>query len=102
MATGMITTMVQAVPSFRLGKETPGAGGHRSKFAAYTAIVVIKRCCYLSHSTPLNPAIGSWPLALSSCCAPKNLAGAEGFEPPSPVLETGSLAVELTPLFGIE
>jgi hypothetical protein len=27
------------------------------------------------------------------------LAGAEGFEPPSPVLETGSLAVELTPLF---
>src|SRR5690348_13629182 len=26
------------------------------------------------------------------------LAGAEGFEPPSPVLETGSLAVELTPL----
>src|SRR6266404_3553997 len=37
-----------------IGKETPGAGGHRSKFAAYTAIVVIKRCCYLSHSTPLN------------------------------------------------
>jgi hypothetical protein len=29
----------------------------------------------------------------------KILAGAEGFEPPSPVLETGSLAVELTPLF---
>src|SRR5581483_897557 len=29
----------------------------------------------------------------------KNLAGAEGFEPPSPVLETGSLTVELTPLF---
>src|SRR5580693_3600313 len=28
----------------------------------------------------------------------KNLAGAEGFEPPSPVLETGSLTVELTPL----
>src|SRR5437660_4984889 len=27
-----------------------------------------------------------------------NLAGAEGFEPPSPVLETGSLTVELTPL----
>jgi hypothetical protein len=27
-----------------------------------------------------------------------DLAGAEGFEPPSPVLETGSLAVELTPL----
>src|SRR6266536_5236361 len=26
------------------------------------------------------------------------LAGAEGFEPPSPVLETGSLTVELTPL----
>src|SRR4029077_12643887 len=29
----------------------------------------------------------------------KTLAGAEGFEPPSPVLETGSLTVELTPLF---
>src|ERR1700682_5352266 len=29
---------------------------------------------------------------------PKTLAGAEGFEPPSPVLETGSLTVELTPL----
>ena len=28
------------------------------------------------------------------------LAGAEGFEPPRPVLETGSLAVELTPLKG--
>src|SRR5438094_2444329 len=28
----------------------------------------------------------------------QNLAGAEGFEPPSPVLETGSLTVELTPL----
>ena len=28
-----------------------------------------------------------------------NLAGAEGFEPPSSVLETDSLAVELTPLF---
>src|SRR5438309_10018025 len=29
---------------------------------------------------------------------PQILAGAEGFEPPSPVLETGSLTVELTPL----
>src|ERR1041385_8255423 len=28
----------------------------------------------------------------------QTLAGAEGFEPPSPVLETGSLTVELTPL----
>ena len=28
----------------------------------------------------------------------KKLAGAEGFEPPSPVLETSSLTVELTPL----
>ena len=27
-----------------------------------------------------------------------NLAGAEGFEPPSSVLETDSLTVELTPL----
>ena len=29
----------------------------------------------------------------------KLLAGAEGFEPPSSVLETDSLTVELTPLF---
>ena len=28
----------------------------------------------------------------------QKLAGAEGFEPPSPVLETSSLTVELTPL----
>ena len=31
--------------------------------------------------------------------SPKTLAGAEGFEPPSSVLETDSLTVELTPLF---
>src|ERR1039457_1579604 len=29
------------------------------------------------------------------------LAGAEGFEPPSSVLETDSLTVELTPLFAV-
>ena len=29
----------------------------------------------------------------------QNLAGAEGFEPPSSVLETDSLTVELTPLY---
>ena len=34
----------------------------------------------------------------STTMARKHLAGAEGFEPPSPVLETGSLTVELTPL----
>src|SRR6185436_1555978 len=33
-----------------------------------------------------------------SYLAPKTLAGAEGFEPPSSVLETDSLTVELTPL----
>src|SRR5580700_1313556 len=31
--------------------------------------------------------------------SPQTLAGAEGFEPPSSVLETDSLTVELTPLF---
>ena len=31
-------------------------------------------------------------------CSSKILAGAEGFEPPSSVLETDSLTVELTPL----
>src|SRR5438874_5028351 len=35
----------------------------------------------------------SWPFS------PKTLAGAEGFEPPSSVLETDSLTVELTPLY---
>src|SRR5512147_2576415 len=35
----------------------------------------------------------------ASFSASRFLAGAEGFEPPSPVLETGSLAVELTPLY---
>src|SRR5262249_17381255 len=37
-----------------------------------------------------------WSLVTDHC--PPFLAGAEGFEPPSPVLETGSLTVELTPL----
>ena len=39
-------------------------------------------------------------LFTAGCLLPAvfNLAGAEGFEPPSSVLETDSLAVELTPL----
>src|SRR5207248_6681789 len=41
-------------------------------------------------------AITSPGLLPSSLCP--NLAGAEGFEPPSSVLETDSLTVELTPL----
>src|SRR5882672_9709877 len=36
---------------------------------------------------------------LSSTASLFNLAGAEGFEPPSSVLETDSLTVELTPLW---
>jgi hypothetical protein len=40
----------------------------------------------------LNPATPTYALSLRS------LAGAEGFEPPSSVLETDSLTVELTPL----
>src|ERR1051326_4366662 len=43
-------------------------------------------------------AIGSFLVLPCFGWLSKNLAGAEGFEPPSPVLETGSLAVELTPL----
>src|SRR5580658_2754335 len=41
------------------------------------------------------------PLALPAAylLSPRTLAGAEGFEPPSSVLETDSLTVELTPLF---
>src|SRR5579872_534790 len=46
-------------------------------------------CCHrLRHSLYLN----------SQICSSKTLAGAEGFEPPSSVLETDSLTVELTPL----
>src|ERR1700722_12420457 len=45
-------------------------------------------------STPItSPDLKTLPLPRS-----KNLAGAEGFEPPSSVLETDSLTVELTPL----
>src|ERR1700733_14967329 len=45
-------------------------------------------------STPItSPDLKTVPLPRS-----KNLAGAEGFEPPSSVLETDSLTVELTPL----
>ena len=36
--------------------------------------------------------------ALRAAPVRKTLAGAEGFEPPSSVLETDSLTVELTPL----
>jgi hypothetical protein len=38
------------------------------------------------------------PVCPLTHCRAQILAGAEGFEPPSPVLETGSLTVELTPL----
>src|SRR5579864_7945459 len=57
--------------------------------------VVRASCCNrLRHFFRLNchaPRFASWPRF-------QKLAGAEGFEPPSPVLETGSLTVELTPL----
>jgi hypothetical protein len=49
-----------------------------------------------------------FPLPLPSCHLPSSapdpeiLAGAEGFEPPSSVLETDSLTVELTPLFPLQ
>src|SRR6202041_344598 len=39
------------------------------------------------------------PYSLNLPLPSKILAGAEGFEPPSSVLETDSLTVELTPLF---
>jgi hypothetical protein len=57
----------------------------------YSIAVIFARHCYcLRHwFLPCPNLFGRFP----------NLAGAEGFEPPSPVLETGSLAVELTPLF---
>src|SRR6266481_3702629 len=58
-------------------------------------VVVRAGCCdRLCHFLRLDshaPRFASWLLV-------QTLAGAEGFEPPSPVLETGSLTVELTPL----
>src|SRR5260370_7753534 len=41
----------------------------------------------------------TFPLSSTAPSRAKILAGAEGFEPPSSVLETDSLTVELTPLF---
>ena len=54
-------------------------------------------------SSPLTITFAIHCFLLRSCfrCARlllQALAGAEGFEPPSPVLETSSLTVELTPL----
>src|SRR5579875_4164550 len=49
--------------------------------------------CFYSFVRDSQSALRS-PLRISVF----DLAGAEGFEPPSPVLETGSLTVELTPL----
>src|SRR5581483_721986 len=80
---------------------------HRSKNCgcAWGKTSVSPQCPRL-HNLPLLPTS---PCESYFSCGPgrlrpdpvylKNLAGAEGFEPPSPVLETGSLAVELTPLF---
>src|SRR5205085_624684 len=53
-------------------------------------------CCCLRHLAYAT-LLFLFLLFLSGSASPK-LAGAEGFEPPSPVLETGSLTVELTPL----
>src|ERR1035441_8195125 len=50
-------------------------------------IVAVRHCCFRSFAPGVLPAASHL-----------NLAGAEGFEPPSSVLETDSLAVELTPL----
>src|SRR5450631_2408276 len=55
-------------------------------------IVRVCYCCLRCHtSIPSRPAFSPGAYQL-------NLAGAEGFEPPSSVLETDSLTVELTPL----
>ena len=47
-----------------------------------------------SGALPLRPPDSTWEVFFII-----KLAGAEGFEPPSSVLETDSLTVELTPLF---
>src|SRR5215510_16393159 len=98
-------------------REKPFNTCRRCLQPATQALIVAYRCCCFRHESLLSllkPAIGSellsrlfqhfWFKADSQVCktiyyGPKILAGAEGFEPPSPVLETGSLTVELTPLF---
>src|SRR5581483_2591409 len=62
---------------------------------AEAAFLRHRRCCRLCHSPTASLLSTEYPPGAGF----KNLAGAEGFEPPSPVLETGSLTVELTPLF---
>src|SRR6266700_4269882 len=60
------------------------------------AVTKIAGCCKcIRHLLRLDSHHSTCP----SCS--QTLAGAEGFEPPSPVLETGSLTVELTPLFRV-
>src|SRR5713226_1278814 len=57
--------------------------------------------CAFFHDSRHQPFLLSGrisPPGPTKSALPKSLAGAEGFEPPSPVLETGSLTVELTPL----
>src|SRR5271167_1175008 len=82
----------------------------RGYFAHFAAHVVVERLDALrpglhrSHECVFGH--GGHLILLSSCsvcaCAARSsskiLAGAEGFEPPSSVLETDSLTVELTPL----
>ena len=45
-----------------------------------------------------HSSLSQLPSLQPASIRPKTLAGAEGFEPPSSVLETDSLTVELTPL----
>src|SRR5580765_2049107 len=97
--TVMITTVVVAWTSLLLGKVT---------FRISLRTSERKPCMRAGNCVILLPwssrvivtafAIGSFLMPPCYSRLP-NLAGAEGFEPPSPVLETGSLAVELTPLF---
>src|SRR6185437_7428040 len=84
---------VKAVPCFndlieyvrlRLRRRAPDWSG--SLFAVHD-------CCLRCHTT-----VSFAPRFSAAGCFQFKLAGAEGFEPPSPVLETGSLTVELTPL----
>src|SRR6476620_10613881 len=100
--TVIITTVVVAWTSFLLGKVTFRISlrtSDRKPFMRAGNCVTLLPCSSRAIVTAF--AIGPF---LSAAITPglgrlPNLAGAEGFEPPSPVLETGSLAVELTPLF---
>src|SRR5579872_498320 len=101
--TVMMTTVVVArtssasVPS---PCASPCALRYRKTELSPARISTARQSCQLQLNLPFSSSrLTSLLLALTF--SPKTLAGAEGFEPPSSVLETDSLTVELTPLYSL-